>query len=513
MREKKENTGKRGQVILVGAGPGDVGLLTLKGKSALEKADVVVYDRLVSGEILSLIPSDTRTINVGKSSCHHLVPQEEINQILLEEALSGNCVVRLKGGDPFLFGRGGEELELLVKHQVPFQEVPGIPSAIAVPAYGGIPVTHRDCTSSLHIITGHPQKGKTLDIPFQALVETKGTLVFLMGVSSLGQICQGLLQAKMSPDMPVAVIEKGTTPQQRRLSSTLSTLETDATTQGIVSPSVIVVGHVCGLEGLDWFSDLPLFGVSVVVTRPKERAGTLSGKLRELGAEVMEYPCIETTALTPNPSLELALQQLDSYEWVVLSSPVGVEVFWNALRAKGKDARHLSQLKFAVVGPSTSKALESCGIVADLMPKQYSSEGLGEELANLEKEITGKVLILTPQEHPSSLGDILNKHGISLEEVAIYTTHYENPQSQRLKEQLISQEIWVTFTSASTVKGFVSSVGVETDFSNVKGLCIGQQTAHEAEKWGISTDIAEKSTMESMVDCLCHVVEQRREST
>lgn len=502
-----------GQVILVGAGPGDVGLLTLKGKSALEKADVVVYDRLVSEEILALIPSHARKINVGKSSSHHLVPQEEINEILLKEALSNRCVVRLKGGDPYLFGRGGEEVAYLLKHGISFQEVPGISSAIAVPAYGGIPVTHRDCASSLHIITGHAKQGKPLEIPFSALVETKGTLVFLMGISSLGEICQGLLKAKMSPTMTASIIEKGTTPQQRRITATLHTLEEEAKKQGIGTPSVIVVGSVCGLkEEMDWFSALPLFGIPVVVTRPLNRSGTLSAKLRELGAEVMEYPCIETKAITPNPSLESALEQLHTYEWMVLTSPVSVEILWETVRKQGKDARLFSGVKIAVVGETTAKAFASYGLLADLIPEESHSESLGKALSQIA---TDKVLLLTPQEHPSMLGDILRKNRISFEEVPVYTTHYENPQSEgleRLKDKITREKTWVTFTSSSTVKGFVSSVGTDTDFSKVKGICMGKQTEQEAKKWGISTYVSETASIDGMVDCLCTAVEKRSET-
>ena len=213
-----------GKVILVGAGPGDPGLLTRKGLEALQSADVVVYDRLVGPEILALMPEGAEQINVGKEASRHPVPQEEINQILLDKALEGKRVVRLKGGDPFLFGRGGEELELLARHRIPFEEVPGVTSAIAAPAYGGIPVTHRDCCSSLHIVTGHQRSGKALDIDFEALVRTGGTLVFLMGVSALPAICAGLLDAGMAPDTPAAVVERGTTPAQRRLSATLAGL-------------------------------------------------------------------------------------------------------------------------------------------------------------------------------------------------------------------------------------------------------------------------------------------------
>ena len=294
-----------GKVTLVGAGPGDPGLLTRKGLEALERADVVVYDRLVSPAILALMPEGAVKINVGKEASRHPVPQEQINRILLEQAQQGHNVVRLKGGDPFLFGRGGEELELLAEHRIPFEEVPGITSAIAAPAYGGIPVTHRDCCSSLHIVTGHQRAGKELAIDFEALVRTGGTLVFLMGVSALPTICAGLLDAGMASDTPAAVVERGTTPAQRR----------GGGAPAVQSPAVIVVGGVCALaDQFDWFDHLPLKGKRVVVTRPRERAGTLSARLRALGADVWEYPCIATVPIVPCPDVDGALERLSGYE-------------------------------------------------------------------------------------------------------------------------------------------------------------------------------------------------------
>lgn len=250
-----------GNVILVGAGPGDPGLLTQKGRRALEQAQVVVYDRLVSPDILALIPPGAEKIDVGKESSHHLVPQEQINKILLDKAREGKRVVRLKGGDPFLFGRGGEELELLEENGIPYQVVPGVTSALSVPAYAGIPVTHRDFCSSVHIITGHARAGVRLQINYEALCRAGGTLVFLMGVTALPQICQGLLDAGMSPGMPAAVVERGTLPQQRKVVSTLEQLPQEAKQAQIKSPAVIVVGKVCGLsQRFDWFDRLPLKG-------------------------------------------------------------------------------------------------------------------------------------------------------------------------------------------------------------------------------------------------------------
>ena len=257
-----------GKVWLVGAGPGDRGLMTLRGREVLEQADVVVYDALVGDGILSMIPEAAELIYVGKRSSHHAMVQEDINRVLLEQALAGRRVVRLKGGDPFLFGRGGEELELLAANGVPFEIVPGVTSAFAVPAYNGIPVTHRDLCSSVHVITGHRRAGKTLDIDFEALARTGGTLVFLMGVAALHDIVQGLMDAGMAEDTPAAVLEKGATARQRRVSGTLGTLEDEAARAAVQTPAIIVVGGVCALaERFAWREALPLHGVKALVTR------------------------------------------------------------------------------------------------------------------------------------------------------------------------------------------------------------------------------------------------------
>ena len=488
-----------GKVTLVGAGPGDPGLLTRKGLEALRKAEVVVYDRLVSPAILAMMPEKAEHIDVGKQASRHPVPQEQINRILLDKALAGRNVVRLKGGDPFLFGRGGEELELLAAHGVPFEEVPGITSAIAAPAYGGIPVTHRDCCSSLHIVTGHQRAGKELDIDFEALVRTRGTLVFLMGVSALLQICKGLLDAGMEPDMPAAVVERGTTPAQRRISATLGTLPAAAEAAEVVSPAVIVVGRVCALaEDFDWFDRLPLKGKRVVVTRPKERSGTLSARLRALGAEVWEYPCIATVPLDPCPGVDEAMERLSGYEWLALTSPAGVEALWKWLEDHGKDARALGTVKLAAIGPGTAKALAAHGLRADYVPEVYDAAHLGEGLP-----ATGKVLALRAEEGSPALTEELARRNIGFDDVASYRTVYENPRSQQLRAAVEgTQGLLVTFTSASTVKGFVSSVGEDADFSRMAGLCIGQQTAAEARKYGISVRVAREATMDALVETI-----------
>ena len=488
-----------GKVTLVGAGPGDPGLLTRKGLEALQGADVVVYDRLVSPEILALMPETAQQIDVGKQAARHPVPQEEINRILLEKAQAGHTVVRLKGGDPFLFGRGGEELELLAAHGVAFEEVPGITSAIAAPAYAGIPVTHRDCCSSLHIVTGHQRAGKELDVDFEALVRTKGTLVFLMGVSALGAIVAGLLGAGMDRDTPAAVVERGTTPAQRRISAPLGDLPAAAEAAGVVSPAVIVVGGVCALaEQFDWFDALPLKGKTVVVTRPKERVGTLSARLRALGARVWEYPCISTAPLGPCPALDKALDRLGEYQWLALTSPAGAEVLWKKLEERGRDARALGGVRLAAIGSGTAKALAAHGLRADYVPEVYDAAHLG---AGLPAE--GRVLILRAAEGSPALTEALAARNIGYDDVATYRTVYENPRSQALRAAVEGGEVdLVTFTSASTVKGFVSSVGADADFSKLVGACIGAQTAAEARKHGIPVRVAREATVDALVELI-----------
>ena len=488
--------GQNGKVILVGAGPGDPGLLTVKGREALARAEVVVYDRLVGSAILAMMPEKAEKIDVGKAAAHHTVPQWQINQILLEKAREGKVVVRLKGGDPFVFGRGGEELELLEENGIPFEEVPGITSAVAAPAYAGIPVTHRDFCSSLHIITGHAKAGAELTIDFEALVRTRGTLVFLMGVTAMPKIVEGLLQAGMDPDMPAAMVESGTTPAQRRCCATLRTLPEKAAEMGIHSPAIIIVGKVCALsDRFGWFEKLPLKGQRILVTRPKERAGTLSDKLRVLGADVWEYPCIETVPIRPCPSMAAALDHIADYEWLVFTSPAGVSAFRTELKRMGKDGRYLAAVKLGAIGTGTAKALGEMGLGADFLPTVYDAEHLGRELP-----AAGKVLILRAEIGSPALTEALEQRGIPYDDIPVYRTVYQNAASQALRQALEAGELpYVTFTSASTVKGFVSTVGEGADLSKTLGLCIGEQTAAEAKRHGIAVAVAEQATIDAMV--------------
>lgn len=499
----------KGKVWLVGAGPGDIGLFTLKGLQILEQADVVVYDSLVGQGVLSRIPDTARCINVGKRASHHTMPQEKINEVLLEEAKKGNRVVRLKGGDPFLFGRGGEELELLVKEGIPYEIIPGVTSPIAVPAYNGIPVTHRDFTSSLHIITGHKKQGAAYDIDFEALVRTRGTLVFLMGVSALGDICQALLQAGMEKDMPAAILQKGTTAGQKKIVATVSTLEEEVNRQGIQTPAIIVVGKVCALaEEFAWYEKLPLAGYKVLVTRPRELVSTMAEKLRVLGAEVLELPAIRTAPLKDQSKLYHAFEKLDTYQWVAFTSPTGVKVFFEEMKKTKTDARKMCNVKIAAIGKGTQKALEERGLFPDLIPQVYDGETLGRELCQL---CAGGEHILIPR---AAMGNqeiikaLSEKSDIVIDDIPTYDTFYETQEVIDQKKAMEAGEIsCAVFTSASTVRGFVQATP-GLDYTKVRAACIGKQTKAAADEWGMETYMAEKATIDSVLDLVIELKEK-----
>lgn len=497
-----------GKVWLVGAGPSDVGLLTLKGKAVLEQAEVVIYDALVGSGILALIPSCAEKINAGKRASNHTLRQEETNLLLLEKAQEGKRVVRLKGGDPFLFGRGGEELELLEANGIPYEIVPGVTSAISVPAYCGIPVTHRDYCSSVHIITGHKKKNAPLDIPFRALAETGGTLIFLMGISNLKEICSGLMQGGMEPATPAAVLQKGTSAEQRALVADLQSLPNRAVEEKIEMPAIIVVGKVCQLqERFSWAEALPLFGCRVAVTRPRERAGTLTSKLAELGAQVIEIPTISTRRILPNPLLNEILEQLHEYHWIVFTSPAGVQHFFAAMFEQGKDIRRLAQAKFAAIGTGTAGELKKHGILCDLMPEVYDAEHLGQLLAETAKP-TDRILIPRARMGSEALTQALS--GFRYADLPIYETSLECPEIPNITQEFTEHPQTVAvFTSASTVRGFAAAAK-GLNYQNVTALCIGRQTAAQAEKYGMKVKTAERATIDALVQlAVDHYLEQK----
>ncbi len=492
-----------GHVTLVGAGPGDPGLLTVKGRQAIAEADVIVYDRLIGPEILALMPNRAERIDVGKRSSHHPVPQQRINEILLEKAQQGKNVVRLKGGDCFLFGRGGEELELLAQHGIDFDVIPGVTSALAVPAYAGIPVTHRDYTSSVHIITGHAKKNGELQLDFDALVRHGGTLVFLMSVTSAPDILSGLMAAGMPDDMPAAMVERGTLPRQRKLVATVGTLARRMKEEQISSPAILIVGAVCALsDRFDWYDTLPLHAVTVVVTRPKQRAGTLTDRLRRLGADVISYPCIETQDIWPNMPVDEALASIDQYDWLVLTSPAGVETLARLLDAAEMDARNLAHMKIAVIGAGTAKKLKEHSLRADYIPDVYDSVHLAEGLIRLVRE-EERVLLLRADIGTQELPQLLAEACVSFDDVAIYRTIYRNDRSEELADMLARGEIdYVTFTSASTVRGFLASLPEDVDLTGFTALCIGPSTQKAAQAAGMKTITARRATIDAMIDTL-----------
>lgn len=508
MKEKK-----MGKVWLTGAGPSDPGLFTLKGKQVLEEAEVVVYDALVGQAILGMIPEGAEVIHVGKRSSNHTMVQEEINALLVEKAKEGKRVVRLKGGDPFLFGRGGEEAELLVREGVPFEVIPGITSAISVPAYQGIPVTHRDYCSSVHIITGHKRAGESYDIDFEALVRTKGTLVFLMGVSSLGEICRGLVEAGMREDMPAALLMRGTTAAQKRIVATVSTLQEEADRRGACTPAIIVVGQVCALaDTFSWYDRQPLGGVKVLLTRPRERIGETAGKLRRLGAEVLELPAICTVRIEENERLYRALEEIESYQWIAFTSPAGVRIFFETLTERGMDVRRLAGARFAVIGSGTAKELKKYGLLADLVPEVYDAEHLGDALADI---CTGKERILIPRACAGSqeLIERLEKRGtLILDDIPSYETQYVRDGLVDVKKELENGSIdYVLFTSASTVRGF-AAVTEGADYTKVKAICIGRQTQEEAMAYKMQTWTAAGATIDKLIERLTEVCSLQRAS-
>jgi len=482
-----ENT--KGTVYLVGAGPSDDGLLTVKAKQILEKAEVVVYDRLVGPRILSLLPDSAEKINVGKNVGNHPVPQEEINYILLNKALEGKLVVRLKGGDPFVFGRGGEELELLSQHQVPFVVIPGITSAIAAATYAGIPVTHRDFCSSLHIITGHAKKGGDLNIDYASLVKLEGTLVFMMSVAAVGEIADGLMNAGMGGDTKVAVIENATRPNQRKFVSQLDNIASVIVENNVISPATIIVGKVCTLSHrFDWFSNLPLKGCNVLITRPKQTTGKLSQMLWELGAEAVEYPCIRTSIV----DFDLNINNL---RWIIFTSAVGVKAFYDKFFEKKMDSRCLHDKKIAVIGSETASELLKYGIRADFIPSVFDAEHLATELLN-SGQISSKdqVGVFRAKIGTEDLVRILRDNNVEVSDVAVYETNYvKNHKIDMNKFE------YVTFTSASCVQGFVGSFGEDTDFSSVNAVCIGKQTASIAKQYGMKTIISDIATISGIV--------------
>ena len=496
---------KQGKVYIIGAGPGDAGLITLKAVEILRLADVVIYDNLVNEELLKYAPEYARFIYAGKKGGDHTLAQDKINELLAKEALAGNTVARLKGGDPFIFGRGGEEAEVLVAQGVPFELIPGVTSAIAVPAYAGIPLTHRGLTSTVAFITGHedPTKGKS-DIDWQALVGI-GTLVFLMGVKNIGQITEALISRGKLPDTPAALIRRGTTPQQEVITGTLATIVDLAQANNFKPPAILVVGQVVDLRNqLRWFDSKPLFGKGVVITRPQRQADDLARLLTDQGASSLAFPTISIKPPSDWSELDRAIGQLESYQWLIFTSANGVHFFFERLREKGRDIRDLKGIKICCIGPATARQIEARGIRVDLVPDKFIAEGILKSFASMN--LSGqRILIPRACRARDILPENLKKQGAIVDVATTYQTINSGRKKEELVEWINAGEVDViTFTSSSTVTNFVEIMGADYALPpHIKIACIGPVTAATAKKAGFQINISqEEYTMEGLVQSL-----------
>ena len=496
------------KVYLIGAGPGDPGLFTLKGRDCLAAADVVIYDALANDALLAYARKDAELIYVGKVAGNHALPQDGINQLLVDKAREGKVVARLKGGDPYIFGRGGEEAEALLEAGIPFEEVPGISSTIAAPAYAGIPLTHRNFASSVTIITGHENPDKPGSVHnWQALAQSASTLVFVMGMKNLPDIARNLLAAGMDPATPAALVYRGTTPRQRSLVSTLAALPQAAVDQGFSNPSVIVVGKVCSLhDQLGWFEQRPLFGRSVVVTRAREQASDLAQELVQLGADVIQCPTIEISPLPDYAELDAAIDRLSEYAWLIFTSVNGVRWFWKRLEAAGKDSRALGLCRVAAIGPATAEALEARGIRPDFIPECYVAEGVVEGLLARGKVDGVRMLLPRAAKAREVLPDELRKAGARVDVISAYETIPAAARKDEVLERMQAGTLdCVTFGSSSTVENFLSLIPAETlrAHPEVRLAAIGPVTAKTLEAHGLPCHIMpEEYTIPALVQAL-----------
>jgi len=492
-------------VYLVGAGPGDPGLITVKGRECLERAEVVIYDYLANEGLLETVPSQAERIYVGKKAGAHAMSQEEINRLIVEKGRDA-VVVRLKGGDPFIFGRGGEEALALRGADIPFEVVPGVTSAIAVPAYAGIPLTHRDLTSSVAFVTGHEMPGKeTSAIHWDRLATAVGTLVFLMGVRNLEHITSQLMACGRAPETPVAVIRWGTTPEQETVTGTLATI--DAVAAGISPPAIIVVGEVAALRPeLNWFEGRPLFGKTILVTRAREQASDFRALLEERGARCLEFPTIE---VVPPPSwepLDRALKNIGRYQWVIFTSVNGVRFLFQRLQALGEDVRALRGIRLGAIGPKTAAALEERGLRLDLVPSEYRAEAVIEALG--EAEIRGRRFLLPRAAKAREvLPERLVEMGGEVEVVTAYETVRPSEKAEEVRRLLREGAIHcVTFTSSSTVENFIAMVGddrLPSLLAKAVVACIGPITAETARQHGLTVEIIpDEYTIEALTAAL-----------
>ncbi|HEX9163378.1 MAG TPA: uroporphyrinogen-III C-methyltransferase [Thermoanaerobaculia bacterium] len=495
---------KLGTVYLVGAGPGDARLLTLRAAELIASADLVALDALVSKDIAARIPPTAQIVYVGKRSSAHTLPQDKINQLLVDEAKKGRKVVRLKGGDPFVFGRGGEEAEELIAAGVPVEIVPGISSAIAGPAYAGIPVTHRSHATSVTLVTGHEADDGSTGIKWGALAQLDGTIVFMMGFANLPVISQKLIENGMSADRPVAVISNGTRPEQRTVTGTLRTIEQRVAEAKLPTPALIVVGEVVKLHDvIDWFESKPLFGKRVVVTRAREQASQLVQLLTDAGANVLQFPTIQTAAPESFDSLDRVIG--GKYDLIVFTSVNGVRSYFDRLMEKGKDARSLAGTRIAAVGDTTAADLRVRGIVPDLVPDKFQSIALLPLLGNDQRGV--RTAVIRAAEGSDDLIDELRRRGGEVDLGVAYRTVAVDEDLASVRELIANDAIdIVTFTSGSTVSNFFDMLTPDERkrlLNRALVASIGPVTSEAIRRYGRGPDAESKS---ASIQALCDAV-------
>ena len=493
-------------VYLVGAGPGDPDLITLKGLQCLQQADVVVYDRLSNARLLDHAPASAERVFMGKEPDTPGEFQQAINHTLVRAAREGKTVVRLKGGDPFVFGRGGEEAQALHAAGVPFEIVPGITSAIGVPAYAGIPVTHRGVASAFTVVSGSEDPAKPeSSLDWQLLAAMPGTLVILMGWRSLPRIIDSLLAYGRSPDTPVAVVQWGTLPQQQTVAGTLATIVEQGNQAGLTSPVVTTIGGVAGLrEAVRWFDARPLFGVRVLVTRSRTQASTLVQQLTDQGAEPVELPTIDIIPPETYNQLDAALAEVQSYQWLVLTSVNAVEAAFGRLHAAGKDARALGGVRVAAIGPTTADVLLRHGIAADFVPDTATSEAVADGFRRFDMQ-GARVLLPRTDIGGDALSQGLSAQGARVDDIVAYRTVKPAEVAGRARELLSAGNLQVAaFTSSSTVRNLVELL--DGDTALLHGMLIatiGLATSRMARELGLHVDLeAQDHTIPGLVRAL-----------
>ena len=505
-----------GCVYLVGAGPGDPGLMTIRGRDLVRRADAVVYDNLAARRLLDEAPPQAEMIYVGKQASAHTLRQEEINELLVRLGREGRQVVRLKGGDPFVFGRGGEEALALVEAGVRFEIVPGITAGVAAPAYAGIPVTHRGVTSSIALVTGHetPDKDES-DLDYAALAGWPGTLAFYMGVKNLPKIAASLIEHGMDPATPAALVRWGTTARQETVTAALSDITEAAARAGTKPPALIVVGRVVALrQSISWFENRPLFGKRIVVTRARLQASRVTQQLEDLGADVIELPAIRIEPPADTAPLDAAVADVSSFDWVIFTSANGVDAFFDALERADLDSRALAGVQICVIGPGTARRLGQFGLRPDAQPQTYKAAEISQTLAAIEDLGGKKILCPRADIAPKDLIVDLEALGADVTDIAAYRTVGETPDPALLDELFAGDgPDWITFTSSSTVTNFVNAVGLDRLRGSAASLAsIGPVTSATMRGLGLEPDVeATAHTIPGLVEAILEAQPPRKQ--